>query len=469
MSLARPEGLSHHVELMQRRHFIWLLPTLLGCPQPDPVYSPAPAHLLSAIEVPAMPSDPDDPWARLVWTMNYDLREFDATLAWLEQDATPGLERDRSLGAAALLGVAELDRFELLQPGIDSLAAAIAADPEDGRLPAWRAYLVTLQAMRAGDEAAVAAGYEAMRAATANYTSFSLFGLTLMAAGDPAADAALLEEALGEYDRLLVDFGELQYLDDERSRERGSRLGDWASAPFNMPGTQALMGDMAARVGDADRAKRHWYTALRGNEAYRWAFRDEVQARLDMGPEAVAEAIAAGELRPFGARHAGALGTTESFVDPRFGGRIGNGSCTMCHTRLGAFDDPSGSSSSVEVGFIRGTMRLPKGVPNPMPNLFALPGQDSTPKAFQIARIEWNQDESHEPLPAPEPGSVVEYMIATPPGLQFVAGRIGVDDRIDYDAYTARTIGPPRYIEVKAGQIADITASEPMEFVPFDD
>ena len=70
---------------------------------------------------------------------------------------------------------------------------------------------------------------------------------------------------------------------------------------------------------------------------------------------------------------------------------------------------------------------------------------------------------------AGEPGSVVEYMIATPPGLQFVAGRIGVDDRIDYDAYTARTIGPPRYIEVKAGQIADITASEPMEFVPFDD
>lgn len=452
-------------------HRTCLLVALLasGCPQPDPVYSAAPAHLLEATEVPAMPSDPDDPWARLLWTMNYDLREFDATWTWLESEATPGLERDRSIGAAALLGVAELDRFELLQPGIDSLAVAIAADPDDGRLPAWRAYMVTLQAMRAGDEAGVAAGYDAMRAATAAYTSFSLFGVTLMAAGDPNADAALIEEALGQYDRLLVDFGELQYLDDELSRERGSRLGDWASAPFNMPGTQALMGDMAARAGDVDRAKKHWYTALRGNEGYRWAFRDEVQARLDMGPEVAAAAIAAGELRPFGARFAGALGTSESFVDPRFEGRVGNGSCTMCHTRLGAFDDASGSSSSVEVGFIRGRMSLPKGVPNPMPNLFALPGRDSTPNGFQIARIEWEQDASKEPLPAPEPGSTVEYMIATTPGLHFVAGRIGVDDRVDYDAYTARTIGPPRYIEVKAGQIADITASEPMEFVPADE
>lgn len=435
-----------------------------ACAQPDPVYLPAPEHLLSATQVPPMPSDPDDPWARVVWTMNYDLREFDGTWAWLEDEATPGLERDRSMGAAALLGVAELDRFELLGPGIDSLAAAIAADPEDGRLPAWRAYLVTLEAMRAGDEAGIEAGYEAMRAATDAYTSFSLFGVTLTVAGDPNADEALIREALDEYDRLLVDFGELQYEDDALSQARGSRLGDWASAPFNMPGTQALMGDMAARAGEHDRAKRHWYTALRGNEAYRWAFRDEVQERLDLGPEAVAEAIAAGELQPFGARFEGALGTPEGFVDPRFEGRVGNGSCTLCHTRLGAFDDPTESSSSMEVGFIRGTMVLPEGVPNPMPNLFALPGQDSTPKGFQIARIEWNQDESKAPLPAPEPGTEIEYMIATPPGLQFVAGRIGVDDRVDFDAYTARTIGPPRYIDVRAGEIADITNAKPMVF-----
>jgi hypothetical protein len=221
---------------------------------------------------------------------------------------------------------------------------------------------------------------------------------------------------------------------------------------------------MAARAGDDDRAKRHWYTALAGNEAYRWAFRDEVEARLDMGPKAVAEAIAAGDLRPFGARYAGALGTSEAFVDPRFGGRVGNGTCTVCHTRLGAFDDPSGDSSFVEVGFIRGTMLLPPKVPNPMPNLFALPDQDATPAAFQIGRIEWNQDQSSEPLPAPEAGAEVEYMIAVRPGRYFVAGRIAVGARVDYSAYTARTLGPPRYVEVRAGQIADITASDPMAF-----
>ncbi|NVB41090.1 hypothetical protein G6O69_24840 [Pseudenhygromyxa sp. WMMC2535] len=75
-----------------------------ACNQPDPVYVPAPEHLLSATSVPDMPENPDDPWARLLWTMNYDLREFDATWTWLEDEATPGLERDRSMGAAALLG-----------------------------------------------------------------------------------------------------------------------------------------------------------------------------------------------------------------------------------------------------------------------------------------------------------------------------------------------------------------------------
>jgi len=437
---------------------------LAACAQPAPQYTTAPPHLLSATTVPAMPSDPDDPWARLLWTMNYDLREFDATLTWLETKATPGLERDRSLGAAALLGVAEIDRFNLLELGVASLGDAIAADPEDGRLPAWKAYLVTLQAMRADDPAGVEAGYEAMRVATKDYTSFSLFGVTLMVAGDPKADAALIQEALDYYDLLMVDYGGLQYLDDERSRERGSRLGDWASAPFNMPGTQALLGDMAARAGDGDRAKRHWYTALAGNEGYRWAFRDEVLARLETGSEAVAKAIAAGELQPFGARYAGALGTSETFVDPRFGGRVGNGTCTVCHTRLSAFDDPSGSSTTVEVGFIRGTMVLPPKVPNPLPNLFALPGRDETPTAFQIGRIQWDQDQSAEPLPPPTAGAEVEYVIAVPPGKHFVAGRIGVDGRVDYTAYTARTIGLPRYVEVRAGQVADITASKPMVF-----
>lgn len=439
---------------------------LSACPQPEPEYSPAPEHLLRATEVPAMPADPEDPWARLLWTMNYDLREFEATWDWLESEATPGLERDRSLGAAALLGVAELDRFDLLEPGVAYLDLAIAGDPEDGRLPAWRAYLVTLEAMRAGDSAGVEAGYEQLRAATEHYTSFSLFGLTLAAAGDPSADAELLQEADDLYELLREDYGALQYSDEALAAERGSRLGDWASAPYNMPGTQALMGDMAARTGDYDGAKRNWYTALRTNEAYRWPFREELEARLELGPEAVADAIAAGELQPFGARFEGALGTPASRFDPRFEGRVGNGSCTICHTRLSAFDDPSGESAVAEVGWIRGRMVLPEGVPNPMPNLFALPGQESTPRGFRIGRLEWEQDLYRDPNPAPAEGETVEFMIATTPGLHFVAGRIGIGDGVDYSAYTAKTIGPPRYIDVKAGQIADITASEPMVFEP---
>jgi hypothetical protein len=233
-----------------------------------------------------------------------------------------------------------------------------------------------------------------------------------------------------------------------------------------MPGTQALMGDMAARAGDVDRAKRHWFTAARANEGYRWAFRDELLERLELGPEAVAEAIAAGEIMPFGARFVGAIGTPEPYRDPRFDGRVGNGSCTLCHTRLSAHDDPSGDSDVLEVGWIRGTMILPEGVPNPAPNLFALPDPDARPEGFMIGRVNWDQDLDPEPLAPYAEGAEVEYLIPSTPGLVFVAGRIGVDDRVDYSAYLPQTLGPPRYIEVRAGEIADITAGRPLEFVP---
>jgi hypothetical protein len=62
---------------------------------------------------------------------------------------------------------------------------------------------------------------------------------------------------------------------------------------------------------------------------------------------------------PFGARHVGAIATPEPYRDPRFGGRI--------------------------------------GVPNPTPNLFALPDPDAKPTGFRLGRIEWDQDEFSSP------------------------------------------------------------------------
>ena len=77
----------------------WSSPLLLaalvsasGCPQPEVEYSPAPAHLLEAWETPPMPTDVADPWARVVWTLNFDLREFDATWTWLLDEVEPGLD-----------------------------------------------------------------------------------------------------------------------------------------------------------------------------------------------------------------------------------------------------------------------------------------------------------------------------------------------------------------------------------------
>lgn len=443
-----------------------VLAGLSACPQPEAEYSPAPAHLLEAWETPPMPSDPADPFAQVMWTLNYDLREFDSTWAWLEQEVEPGPERDRSMGALALLGVAELDRFDLLEAGLEALELAIDAYPEDGRLPAWQAYLILIDAMRMGDQAGIDVGYELLRASTDAYTSFTVFGLTIAVAGDPNATPELIDEALAEYDRMLVDYGERQYSGDPLDHLRSSRLGDWSSPPFSQTGTQALLGDMAARAGDYDRANRHWYTAQHANEGYRWAFRDELAERFELGAEAAAAAMEAGELMPFGARHVGAIGTPEPYRDPRFEGRIGNGSCTMCHTRLTAHDDLSGSSDVLEVGWIRGTMVLPEDVPNPVPALFALPDPDGRPQGFLLGRMNWEQHLDGDPVPVPAPGSEIEYLIPATPGRLFVAGRILVGDEIDYQAYLPTTLGPPRYIEVVAGEVADIRGGRPLVFKP---
>ena len=75
----------------------------IACGPPPPAYEAPPAELVGVTVVPPRPEDPGRPLDRVIWTMSYDLRELEDTLAWLRDDVPASPERDRALGAAILL------------------------------------------------------------------------------------------------------------------------------------------------------------------------------------------------------------------------------------------------------------------------------------------------------------------------------------------------------------------------------
>jgi len=74
----------------------------------------APASFVSAVATPTRPTDAANPLAAVIWTLNYDLRQFDTVWTWLHTDVPAGPERSRAIGAAALIAVAELDRLAVI-------------------------------------------------------------------------------------------------------------------------------------------------------------------------------------------------------------------------------------------------------------------------------------------------------------------------------------------------------------------
>jgi tetratricopeptide (TPR) repeat protein len=452
------------VESRARVHlFLWgSLASLVACGPPAPRYEEVPEWVSAPTQAPPMPTDTARPFERVRWVLNYDMREFDATLTWLREEVPEGPERDRAIGTAALLGAFELDRSELADEGIAAFDAAIAAFPEDARLPVWRGALSFVRGYAAGDRAAVGAAYDELRDAAGEYVGFSSFGLTLTIAADRFADDALLEEASEQYQLMNESFNNLQYDDTVLADERASRLSDWAAAPYNMSGTSALIGDIEARRGNFEEAQVHYYTALNANSGYRWPWRDEVQRRMD-DAEALSQRLRASPAQDsmLGVRFVGATGIDAPYRDPRFDGRIGNGSCTLCHTHMNVFDD---GEELPELGWIRGTYVAPEGVPNAIPIFFALPDEpEPIPGSFLIGRVAWTGD---EPAPGIAPGDVVEWLMPAPPGNFFVAGQIFRGNEVAMQGYTAKELGMLRTLEVRANEVTDITDSEPMQFSP---
>src|SRR5688572_30060719 len=150
------------------RNSMGMRPTLIVLALAACNYTPreaeAPATFTAAETTPPRPTDTADPFAAVVWTLNYDLREFDRVWTWLETDVPAGPERDRALAAAGLIARAELDRTDLEAETRAAFHRAVPAFPDDARLPVWRAFIPWLDARDSKDRSGMDASLVELRA-----------------------------------------------------------------------------------------------------------------------------------------------------------------------------------------------------------------------------------------------------------------------------------------------------------------
>lgn len=438
-----------------KTHSILMLLVLAMTACWQPPRAPLPASFTAAEVVPARPFDRAHPMADVRWVLNYDVGQFDALWAWLNHEVPASAERSRAIGAASLIASAELDRDDLRSAGLTAFDQAIAAYPDDARLPLWRGFIRFQQATSANDAAGIAAALNDMRASTSHYPSFTPFGITLALGGSPNATHDQLEETRLAFRTVVDTTYDLQLASSGPDVTRGRRIWDSPIAPYNLPAMQAMIGDLAARMGNKDLALRGYYTALRLNNAPRWPWRAEVQRRL----EHIDEVIAGFASKPateyaLGSRGQGAIGVTTKVTEPRFGGRIGNGSCTVCHTHVSNFDL---GEPVQQVGWVKVKVAPLKGVITPMPVSFLLPdGKDPIPAGFAFGPtvdVAAGADfDSHDEL---FDGT---QLIPAEPGRWFVAMQTTVNAQ-PYQGYSAKELGMQRFFEVKAGEVIDFSQS----------
>jgi hypothetical protein len=392
--------------------------------------------------------------ADVIWALNYDVAAFDAVWRFLHEDVPDSPERARAIGAAALMALAELDRTEYVAEGVAAFDAAIPYFPDDARLPLWRATLFLFEARALGRTDAIAGALDGIRPTTMTYGAFTLFGVTLSTGGDPNATPAMLEEAAAAFDEVVADTARLQGSRDPLTLERSRRIWDTPIAPNNIAGMQAMIGDLALRRGDKTLAQRSYYTAIWSNAAFSWPWRAEVERRLN-NTDAVAAGFTDGTEYALGSAGINALGVPKARAFSS-DGRIGNGSCTVCHSHV---TEPP----AVPLGFIRGRHLPVPGIPNAQPIAFALPdGKDPRPAGFGIgpfvpptaARDFYNDETLYDGT----------FVIAVPPGRYFIALQTSFGGK-DYEGYSARELGLQRFVDVAAGEEVDLTDS-PIELRP---
>lgn len=405
--------------------------------------------------------DVTQPMTAVRWTLNYDLREFDTVWNWLHSAVPPGPERARAIGAAGLIAVAELERPQLGAEALKAFDESVPAFPNDARLPLWRAFVRFLLVRDGGDQKAIDLALDELRATSIEYPSFTPFGMTLAIGGWANASPELLDEANKAFERVVGTTYELQRATEGQELNRSRRIWDSPIAPYNLPAMQAMIGDLAARRGDVALAQRSYFTSIHLNNAPRWPWRAEVQRRLEN-----ADAIVAGfKAKPattyaLGSMQTGSIGVPTAVKDTRFGGRIGNGSCTVCHSHVSVFDE---GQPATEVGWIRVAFKAPKGLPNAQPVAFALPdGKDPLPAGFAFGpTVDTGAGSDFDTNDALFDNTM---LVPAKPGSWFVALQTELDGQ-KYQGYSAREFGLQRFFDVKAGEVIDFTQT-PIEITP---
>jgi hypothetical protein len=161
-----------------------------------------------------------------------------------------------------------------------------------------------------------------------------------------------------------------------------------------------------------------------------------------------------------GSQAMGALGVPQVRSDSRFSGRVGNGSCTVCHTHVSSFDL---KEPAPEVGWVKVKALPIEGAPNVSPIAFLLPsGENPIPGGFGIGpyidadapRDFFSRDELYT-------GTM---LIPAAPGTYFVALQSDVGTQ-KYQGYSAKEMGMQHFVEVKAGRVIDMTGA-PIRLTP---
>ncbi len=410
-----------------------------------------PPSFTAAETIPARPTDSAQPLAAVIWMLNYDVSQFDTVWRWLHDDVAPSPERARAIAAASLVAVAELDRSDVRAEGLAAFDEAIPRFPDDARLPLWRAYVVYLEARDSKDRARIDSAFAGIRAASTTYQGFTLFGLTLAAGGWDDASKEVLEEARTAFDTIVTDTATLQHATSGLDLERSRRLWDSPIAPYNIPAMQAMISDLDLRLGKKDTAARGYFTALKANNAARWPWRAEVQRRLEHLDD-VAAGFAA---RPATEWALGSTGATALGPKPdnaRFKGRIGNGSCTVCHTHVSTFDLNEPAQS---VGWVKVKVAAPAEVPNLQGVALLLPdSQMPIPGGFAIGpTVDTAAPRDFTTRAELFDGTAI---IPADPGVYFVAVQATVDGKT-WLGYLPREFGKQWFIEVKAGVMLDVS------------
>jgi hypothetical protein len=145
-----------------------------------------------------------------------------------------------------------------------------------------------------------------------------------------------------------------------------------------------------------------------------------------------------------------------------FEGRIGNGSCTVCHTALTAFD--SDAVAPKEVGYVRFRFEQPEGVDTPFPVFLGLDGPEpeERPAGLNVGPLRIRDRMTTD-------DGISTTVLALEPGRWFVVGQLDggtTAPEISQSTYMPNSIGAPRFLDVEAGRITDVTDSPALRWAP---